>query len=72
MSFARSGAVTSYRRCTSRVHCTVFDVTLCNRFDEKYDPLLAAVKEATDTGIRSAGIDVRLGDIGAEIQEVSA
>jgi methionyl aminopeptidase len=43
-----------------------------NSFDEKYDPLLAAVKEATNTGIRAAGIDVRLGDIGAEIQEVSA
>jgi methionine aminopeptidase len=42
-----------------------------NSFDEKYDPLLAAVKEATNTGIRAAGIDVRLGDIGAEIQEVS-
>eukprot|EP00953_Heterococcus_sp_UTEX-ZZ885_P037766 19387-Heterococcus_DN1.PRE.2 len=40
-----------------------------NSFDEKYDPLLAAVKEATNTGIRAAGIDVRLGDIGAEIQE---
>jgi methionine aminopeptidase len=50
----------------------LINVTLCNRFDEKYDPLLAAVKEATDTGIRAAGIDVRLGDIGAEIQEVSA
>lgn len=39
-------------------------------FNEKYDPLLQAVKEATDTGIRTAGIDVRLCDIGASIQEV--
>jgi len=28
------------------------------------------VKEATNTGIKEAGIDVRLGDIGAAIQEV--
>jgi methionyl aminopeptidase len=31
---------------------------------------LKAVKEATNTGIREAGIDVRLCDIGAAIQEV--
>jgi methionyl aminopeptidase len=35
-----------------------------------YDPLLAAVKEATDCGIRESGIDVRLCDIGAAIEEV--
>jgi methionyl aminopeptidase len=39
-------------------------------FDPVYDNLLAAVKDATNTGIAAAGIDVRLGDIGAEIQEV--
>jgi len=32
--------------------------------------LLAAVKDATNTGIKEAGIDVRLCDIGAAIQEV--
>jgi methionyl aminopeptidase len=32
--------------------------------------LLAAVKDATNTGIREAGIDVRLCDVGAAIQEV--
>eukprot|EP00124_Ichthyophonus_hoferi_P001836 Ihof_evm6s108 gene=Ihof_evmTU6s108 len=36
----------------------------------KYDNLVTAVKEATYTGIREAGIDVRLCDIGAAIQEV--
>jgi methionyl aminopeptidase len=30
----------------------------------RYDELLKAVKDATDTGIRTAGIDVRLCDIG--------
>jgi methionyl aminopeptidase len=31
--------------------------------------LLAAVKDATNTGIKEAGIDVRLTDIGEAIQE---
>jgi len=39
-------------------------------FNEKYDKLLEAVREATNTGIREAGIDVRLCDIGSAIQEV--
>lgn len=39
-------------------------------FDPQFDPLLAAVKEATETGIKHAGIDARLGEIGAAIQEV--
>ena len=39
-------------------------------FDHQYDNLLSAVKEATNTGIRMAGIDVRLCDIGEGIQEV--
>ena len=38
-------------------------------FNPKYDTLVEAVREATDTGIRSAGIDVRLCDIGEAIQE---
>ncbi|MCJ1340113.1 Methionine aminopeptidase 2 [Bachmanniomyces sp. S44760] len=38
-------------------------------FDPVYDNLLAAVKDATNTGIREAGIDVRMSDIGAAIQE---
>lgn len=33
-------------------------------------PLMDAVKDATNTGIREAGIGVRLSDIGAAIQEV--
>ena len=31
-------------------------------FDPIYDNLLAAVKDATNTGVREAGIDVRVGD----------
>lgn len=30
---------------------------------------MTAVKDATNTGIREAGIDARLGEIGAKIQE---
>ncbi|KAH9487797.1 Methionine aminopeptidase 2 [Bulinus truncatus] len=39
-------------------------------FNPKYDNLLLAVKEATNAGIRASGIDVRLCDVGEEIQEV--
>lgn len=39
-------------------------------FDPQYDNLLAAVKDATNSGVRESGIDVRVGDIGAAIQEV--
>ena len=39
-------------------------------FDERYRPLLEGVQEATMTGIREAGIDVRLCDVGEAIQEV--
>ena len=37
-------------------------------FNERYDPLLTAVREATEMGIKTAGIDARLCDIGAAIQ----
>ncbi len=42
--------------------------TIC--FDQKYDPLMTAVKEATETGIKNIGIDVDIGDWGKQIQEV--
>ena len=38
-------------------------------FNPRYDPLLASVRDATDTGVRAAGIDARLCDIGELIQE---
>ena len=37
--------------------------------DDRHTNLLAAVKDATNTGVREAGIDVRVSDIGAAIQE---
>lgn len=36
----------------------------------KYDSIMKAVKDATNTGVKEAGIDVRLNDIGEAIQEV--
>ncbi|KKK14759.1 hypothetical protein ARAM_006548 [Aspergillus rambellii] len=38
-------------------------------FNPVYDNLLAAVKDATNTGIQNAGIDVRICDVSAAIQE---
>uniref|UniRef100_A0A2M4A6I7 Methionine aminopeptidase 2 n=1 Tax=Anopheles triannulatus TaxID=58253 RepID=A0A2M4A6I7_9DIPT len=48
----------------------IIDCAFTLSFNPKYDKLLEAVREATETGIREAGIDVRLCDIGAAIQEV--
>lgn len=42
--------------------------TVC--FDPKYDILMEAVKEATQTGIKNIGIDVDIGEWGKQIQEV--
>lgn len=47
----------------------IVDSAFTMAFEPKYDPLLEAVKAATNTGIREAGIDARLGEIGAAIQE---
>jgi methionyl aminopeptidase len=52
------------------VNGNIIDCAFTVAFNPTYDELLKAVKDATDTGIRTAGIDVRLGDIGAAIQEV--
>lgn len=38
-------------------------------FDPQYEMLLKAVQDATETGIRTAGIDVRLCEVGEAIQE---
>lgn len=46
----------------------IVDSAFTMSFDPMYDNLLTAVKEATNTGIKEAGIDVRMGDIGAAIQ----
>ncbi|KMZ56485.1 Methionine aminopeptidase 2B [Zostera marina] len=48
----------------------IIDCAFTVAFNPMYDPLLEASREATNTGIKEAGIDVRLCDIGVAIQEV--
>ncbi|KJH49493.1 methionine aminopeptidase, type II [Dictyocaulus viviparus] len=48
----------------------LIDSAFTLHFDPKYDGLVNAVKEATNAGIREAGIDVRLCDLGEIIEEV--
>ncbi|KAK9369267.1 peptidase M24, structural domain-containing protein [Lipomyces kononenkoae] len=52
------------------VNGRIIDSAFTVAFDPQYDNLLAAVKDATNTGVKESGIDVRLCDIGAAIQEV--
>jgi len=48
----------------------IVDSAFTVAFDHTYDNLLASVKDATNTGVKEAGIDARMSDIGAAIQEV--
>ena len=48
----------------------IVDSAFTLNFEPTYDPLLAAVKAATNAGVKEAGIDARLGEVGAAIQEV--
>ncbi|KAK3365721.1 methionine aminopeptidase 2-like protein [Lasiosphaeria ovina] len=48
----------------------IVDSAFTMAFNPRYDPLLEAVKAATNAGVKEAGIDVRLGEIGGVIQEV--
>ena len=52
------------------VNGRIVDSAFTLAFEDRFNPLLAAVKDATNTGVRETGIDVRIGDIGAAIQEV--
>ncbi|OXG78805.1 methionine aminopeptidase, type II [Cryptococcus neoformans var. grubii Br795] len=52
------------------VNGRIVDSAFTMSFEPTWDKLLEAVKDATNTGIREAGIDVRMGDIGEAIQEV--
>ncbi|KAJ3054711.1 Methionine aminopeptidase 2B [Rhizophlyctis rosea] len=54
----------------THVHGRIIDSAMTLSFNPQYDPLLEAVKAATNAGIKEAGIDVRLRDVGATIQEV--
>ncbi|XP_062584071.1 methionine aminopeptidase 2-like isoform X2 [Saccostrea cucullata] len=54
----------------THINGRIIDCAFTLSFNPKYDRLLQAVKDATNTGIKEAGIDVRLCDIGERIQEV--
>lgn len=54
----------------THINGRIIDCAFTLTFNPRYDKLLEAVRDATNTGIREAGIDVRLCDIGAAIQEV--
>ncbi|GBN17692.1 Methionine aminopeptidase 2 [Araneus ventricosus] len=54
----------------THVNGRIIDCAFTLTYNPKYDKLLEAVREATNTGIKEAGIDVRLCDIGEAIQEV--
>ncbi|KAG7644246.1 Winged helix DNA-binding domain superfamily [Arabidopsis suecica] len=48
----------------------IVDSAFTVAFNPMFDPLLAASRDATYTGIKEAGVDVRLCDVGAAVQEV--
>ena len=54
----------------TQVNGRIIDCAWTVAFDPKFDPLLEAIQASTNAGIKAAGIDVRLGDVGAAIQEV--
>ena len=54
----------------TQINGYIVDSAFTVAFNPKYDPLLEAVKAATNAGVKASGIDVRLCDIGEEIQEV--
>jgi len=54
----------------THINGRIIDCAFTVAFNPKFDPLLQTVKNATDAGIKAAGIDVRLCDVGAAIQEV--
>ncbi|XP_019879078.1 methionine aminopeptidase 2 isoform X1 [Aethina tumida] len=54
----------------THINGRIIDCAFTLTFNDKYDKLVEAVRDATNTGIRAAGIDVQLCEIGAAIQEV--
>jgi methionine aminopeptidase len=54
----------------THINGRIIDCAFTVAFNPKFDPLLQTVKDATEAGIKAAGADVRLCDVGAAIQEV--
>lgn len=49
----------------TQVEGRIIDCAWTVSFDPQFDPLLEAAREATNAGIRHAGIDVPLNEVGA-------
>nr|AET50547.1 hypothetical protein [Eimeria tenella] len=47
----------------------IIDCAFSIAFDPKFDPLIQATQEATNVGLRAAGVDARLSEIGGLIEE---
>lgn len=54
----------------TQINGRIIDCAWTVHFNPKFDPLVNAVRDATNAGIKAAGIDVRLCDVGAAVQEV--
>jgi methionyl aminopeptidase len=54
----------------THVNGHIIDCSFTMAFDSKYDNLLEAVKDATNTGLKVCGIDVPVCEVGEAIQEV--
>lgn len=54
----------------TQIEGRIIDCAWTVAFDPQFDPLLEAVKEATNIGIKTAGIDVQMCEIGEAIEEV--
>lgn len=54
----------------THVRGRIIDSAFTLTFNERFDPLKMAVREATDAGVKASGIDVRIGDVSTVIQEV--
>ena len=53
----------------TQIEGRIIDCAWTVAFNPKFDNLLQAAREATETGVKAAGIDVRLCDVGEAIQE---
>jgi methionyl aminopeptidase len=53
----------------TQINGRIIDCAFTWYADPKFEKLAEAVRDATNTGIKESGIDVRLGEIGAAIQE---
>ena len=51
------------------VNGRIIDSAFTMHFNPRYDNLIAAVNDATNTAIKHSGVDASLGDIGAAVQE---